>query len=130
VKREEGFPSGYRVYIDGARTATDLDAIEWLKRGEELGAGEICLNSIDRDGTLGGYDMELMQMAEKAVNVPLIASGGAGLPEHLYDVFNQTGTLAAIISSMLYSPRLERNFSVQELKDYLIERDVAMRPIG
>jgi len=129
VKREDGFPSGYRVYIDGARTATDLDAIEWLKKGESLGAGEICLNSIDRDGTLSGYDMELMAMAEKAVNVPIIASGGAGLPEHLHDVFSKTATQAAIISSMLYSPRLERNFSVKELKEYLLDKGIDMRPM-
>jgi len=129
VKREAGYPSGYRVYIDGARTATDWDAIEWLKHGEALGAGEICLNSIDRDGTLSGYDMELMKMAEKAVNVPIIASGGAGKPEHLHEVFSQTSTQAAIISSMLYSPRLERNYSVKELKDYLLAQKIPMRPI-
>ncbi|MCL1862911.1 MAG: imidazole glycerol phosphate synthase cyclase subunit [Defluviitaleaceae bacterium] len=131
VKREADtvkFPSGYQVYIDGARTATGLDAIEWLKRGESLGAGEICLNSIDNDGTLGGYDIPLMKKAEAAVRVPLIASGGAGRPEHLSDVFTQTQTQAAIISSMLYSPRLEKNYTPQELKEYLSEKGVAVRP--
>jgi cyclase len=128
VKREEGFASGYQVYIDGARTATGLDAIEWLKRGEDLGAGEICLNSIDCDGTLNGYDLELMKKAEAAVRVPLIASGGAGKPEHLSDVFSQTQTQAAIISSMLYSPRLEKNYTPQELKSFLLEKNVAIRP--
>ena len=129
VKREEGFPSGYRVYIDGAKTPTDLDAIEWIKRGIELGAGEICLNSIDFDGTLAGYDINLMKLAEKAVNAPLIASGGAGTPEHLYEVFSQTNTQGAIISSMLYSPRLEKNYSVKELKDYLFEKNIPVRPM-
>ncbi|MCL1881171.1 MAG: imidazole glycerol phosphate synthase cyclase subunit [Oscillospiraceae bacterium] len=124
------FPSGYEVYIDGARTATGLDAIEWLKRGQELGAGEICLNSIDCDGTLGGYDMELMKAAEAVVTVPLIASGGAGKPEHLKEVFSETDTHAAIISSMLYSPRVARNYSVCELKEYLTKNGIDVRPFS
>jgi cyclase len=106
-----------------------MDAIEWVKRGQELGAGEICVNSIDRDGTLSGYDIELMKLAQAAVSVPLIASGGAGKPEHLKDLFTATEAQAAIISSMLYSPRLERNFPVSELKDYLIQNGVAARPM-
>jgi len=128
VKRDENFPSGYQVYIDGAKTAANLDAIEWLKRGEDLGAGEICLNSIDCDGTLGGYDIELMKKAEAAVRVPLIASGGAGKPEHLSQVFTQTQTQAAIISSMLYSPRLEKNYTPQELKEFLAGKNIPVRP--
>jgi len=130
VKRGANTPSGYEVYIDAARTATGMDAIEWLKQGEALGAGEICINSIDQDGTLKGYDLPLMKMAEEAVRVPLIASGGAGLPEHLYDVFSQTQTQGAIISSMLYSPRMKRNYSVEELKAYLSEKNVAIRPFS
>jgi len=129
VKRTGLTPSGYEVYIDGARLATGMDAIEWVKRGQELGAGEICVNSIDRDGTLSGYDIELMKLAQAAVSVPLIASGGAGKPEHLKDLFTATEAQAAIISSMLYSPRLERNFPVSELKDYLIQNGVAARPV-
>jgi imidazole glycerol-phosphate synthase subunit HisF len=129
VKRTGTTPSGYEVFIDGARLATGMDAIEWVKRGQELGAGEICVNSIDRDGTLSGYDIELMKLAEAAVSVPLIASGGAGKPEHLKDLFTATEAQAAIISSMLYSPRLERNFPVRELKDYLIKNGVAARPV-
>ena len=121
------FPSGYEVYIDGARKATGLDALEWIKRGASLGAGEICINSIDRDGTLTGYDLDIMKMAQEAVSVPLIASGGAGEPVHLYDVFSQTEAQAAIISSMLYSPRLPRNYTVHELKSYLLEKGIPMR---
>ncbi|MCL2195274.1 MAG: imidazole glycerol phosphate synthase cyclase subunit [Oscillospiraceae bacterium] len=127
VKRTPTMPSGYEVYIDGARLATGLDAMEWLKQGQELGAGEICLNSIDCDGTLAGYDLELMKLAEQVVRVPLIASGGAGKPEHLRDVFTQTQAQAAIISSMLYSPRMARNYSVHELKDYLLQQGVNVR---
>ena len=128
VKRTGLTPSGYEVYIDGARLATGMDAIEWITRGQELGAGEICLNSVDRDGTLSGYDLELMKLAESAVSVPLIASGGAGSPEHLKDLFTGTETQAAIISSMLYSPRMERNYTVRELKEYLTRNGVCVRP--
>jgi len=124
----EKIPSGYEVYIDGARLATGMDAVEWIKRGQELGAGEICVNSIDNDGTLSGYDLNIMKLAEAAVSVPLIASGGAGAPEHLKSLFTETEALAAIISSMLYSPRLERNYPVRELKNYLIENGVNARP--
>jgi cyclase len=128
VKRTEKMPNGYEVYIDGARVATGMDAVEWIKRGQELGAGEICLNSIDNDGTLAGYDLELMKKAETAVSVPLIASGGAGLPEHLKDLFTETEAQAAIISSMLYSPRLKKNYTPRELKEYLLENGVNVRP--
>jgi cyclase len=128
VKRDANFPSGWQVYIDGARTATGLDAIEWLKRGEDLGAGEICLNSIDCDGTLQGYDLPLMKKAEEVLTVPLIASGGAGKPEHLSDLFSQTQAQAAIISSMLYSPRMEKNYKVSELKDFLQSKSIPVRP--
>ena len=128
VKREPRMPSGYEVYIDGARLATGMDAMEWIRRGQELGAGEICLNSIDCDGTLGGYDLALMKMAEGVITVPLIASGGAGRPEHLAALFKGTQTQAAIISSMLYSPRMERNYTVRELKEYLLRNGVHARP--
>ena len=128
VKKTGITPSGYEVFIDGARLATGMDAIEWIKRGQELGAGELCLNSIDRDGTLSGYDLELMKLAEQAVSIPLIASGGAGTSEHLKDLFTGTEAQAAIISSMLYSPRLEKNYSVSELKEYLMQNYIAVRP--
>ena len=130
VKRTRQTPSGYEVYVDGARSATGMDAIEWIKRAEELGAGEICLNSIDNDGTLKGYDIELMKLAEAAVSLPLIASGGAGKPEHLKALFTDTDAQAAIISSMLYSPRMEKNYTVRELKEYLAQNEICVRPCG
>jgi len=128
VKRAKQMSSGYEVYIDGARLATGMDAIEWIKRGQELGAGEICLNSIDNDGTLSGYDLELMKLAGTSVSVPLIASGGAGVPAHLKALFTDTEAQAAIISSMLYSPRMERNYTVRELKEYLMQNKISVRP--
>ena len=102
--------------------------IEWCKRGQDLGAGEICLNSIDCDGTMAGYDMELMRLAEKTVSLPLIASGGAGKPEHLKELFANTEAQGAIISSMLYSPRAGRNYTVRELKNYLLNCGLSVRP--
>jgi len=105
-----------------------MDAVEWAKKGEELGAGEICVNSIDNDGTHGGYDLAITKMITSAVNVPVIASGGAGRPEHLIDVFTQTDASAAIISSMLYSPRLESNYSVKDIKEELKAAGIPVRP--
>jgi imidazole glycerol-phosphate synthase subunit HisF len=124
----DGLPSGYEVFIDGAREPTGMDAIDWVRRGEELGAGEIVVNSIDRDGTASGYDLEITSAVAEAVNVPVIASGGAGTVEHIADGVTTGGAQAAIISSILYSPRFERNFGVRELKDALAERGVPVRP--
>jgi cyclase len=123
-----GLPSGYEVFIDGARAATGLDALEWVRRGEALGAGEIVVNSIDQDGTAAGYDLEITRAVADAVNVPVIASGGAGTVEHIAAGLTEGGASAAIISSILYSPRLDRNVGVRELKEGLEARGVPMRP--
>jgi imidazole glycerol-phosphate synthase subunit HisF len=128
VGAKAGISSGYEVFIDGARQATGLDALEWVRRGEELGAGEIVVNSIDRDGTASGYDLEITRAVADAVNVPVIASGGAGTVEHIAAGLTDGGASAAIISSILYSPRLDRNPGVRELKGALVERGVPMRP--
>ncbi|MCL2082173.1 MAG: imidazole glycerol phosphate synthase cyclase subunit [Oscillospiraceae bacterium] len=128
VGKSEKIPSGYEIFIDGARTATGLDALDWAKRGEGLGAGEICVNSIDCDGTHDGYDLEITGLIAENVNVPVIASGGAGVPAHIADAFGIPGVSAAIISSMLYSPRIARNYSVKEIKEELIGLGIAMRP--
>jgi cyclase len=124
----DGIPSGYEVFIDGARVATGLDALEWVRRGAELGAGEICVNSIDRDGTHRGYDVTITRAVADAVNVPVIASGGAGTVDHVAQGLTDGGASAAIISSILYSPRLERNLGVREIKDGLAQRGVPVRP--
>ena len=128
VEKTQKIPSGYEIAIDGARVFTGMDAVEWAKRGENLGAGEICVNSIDRDGTHSGYDIEITSLIADAVNIPVIASGGAGMPEHVVEVFEKTGASAAIISSMLYSPRLSRNYSVREIKQELTACGVPVRP--
>ena len=123
-----GLPSGYEVFIDGARLATGLDALDWVRRGEDLGAGEIVVNSIDRDGTASGYDVDITRAVADAVNVPVIASGGAGTVDHIAEGLTAGGASAAIISSILYSPRFERNLGVHELKEGLGARGVLMRP--
>ncbi len=123
----EKIPSGYEVFIDGAAKATGLDALEWVKRGEALGAGEVCLNSIDNDGMIRGYDLDITGRAAAMLKIPLIASGGAGLPEHLSQLFTTTEAQACIISSMLYSPRLPKNFTVEELKKHLTDHKIHVR---
>jgi imidazole glycerol-phosphate synthase subunit HisF len=128
VGARPGLPSGYEVFIDGAREATGLDALDWVRRGEDLGAGEIVVNSIDRDGTASGYDLEVTQAVAEAVNVPVVASGGAGTVDHIAAGLLEGGAQAAIISSILYSPRFERNVGVRELKTGLVERGVPVRP--
>lgn len=129
VPQSKEIPSGYEVFIDGARLATGLDAVAWARRGEELGAGEIVVNSIDQDGTHQGYDLEITGAVARAVNLPVIASGGAGTAEHAAAAFTEAGASAAIVSSLLYSPRMERTLSVREIKDDLAKRfDLPVRP--
>jgi cyclase len=128
VDTSPGIPSGYEVFIDGAREATGLDALEWVQRGEELGAGEIVVNSIDRDGTASGYDLDITRAVADAVNVPVIASGGAGTVDHIAAGLTNGGAQAAIISSILYSPRFDRNLGVRELKAGLADLGVPLRP--
>jgi imidazole glycerol-phosphate synthase subunit HisF len=123
-----GIPSGYEVFVDGARTATGMDAIEWVQQGEALGAGEICVNSIDRDGTASGYDLDITRAVADSVNVPVIASGGAGTVEHIADGLTAGGASAAIISSILYSPRFVRNLGVREIKVGLGAHGIPTRP--
>jgi imidazole glycerol-phosphate synthase subunit HisF len=129
VGHRPGIPSGYEVFIDGARQATGKDALDWVRHGEDLGAGEIVVNSIDRDGTASGYDLEITRAVADAVNLPVIASGGAGTVEHIAAGLTDGAAQAAIVSSILYSPRLERNPTVAELKDGLSQRGILVRSV-
>jgi imidazole glycerol-phosphate synthase subunit HisF len=128
VEQTPAIPSGYEIAIDGARTFTGMDAVEWAVRGAELGAGEICVNSIDQDGTHAGYDLEISRMVADKVSVPVIASGGAGTAAHIAAAFVDGGASAAIISSILYSPRIAQNTGVRALKDELAAMGISMRP--
>lgn len=102
VEPSDGCPSGYEVVIRGGRTRTGLDAVAWAQRAQELGAGEICLNSIDADGTKEGYELTLTRLISESVTIPVIASGGAGVPEHLVDVLTTGRADAALVASMVH----------------------------
>jgi cyclase len=108
-------PSGYEVVIDGGRQPTGRDALAWAREAERLGAGEICLNSIDADGTKDGYELNLTAAVAEAVSIPVIASGGAGHPRHLLDVLTVTGATAALVASIVHYGE----YSLAELKSYL-----------
>jgi cyclase len=123
VGRSEDIPSGYEVFIDGARVATGIDAVQWARDAEELGAGEICLNSIDADGTEDGYELTITRMVSEAVRIPVIASGGAGTPEHLREVLTEGKADAALIASMVHFGK----YSIREIKQYLAESHVPVR---
>lgn len=112
------------VYTHGGSQPTALDAVEWVQQVEALGAGEILLTSMDRDGTKDGYDNELNRCVAEAVNIPVIASGGAGNLEHFRDAFTQGRTDAALAASLFHFQEL----SVQQVKDYLLSEGIAVRP--
>ena len=113
----------WEVYVNGGRTPTGIDVIEWVKRGTELGAGEILLTSMDADGTKDGYDIPLTRAVSEAVNVPVIASGGAGKLEHFYDVLTLGKADAVLAASVFHYGQ----FTVREVKDYLKSRGVEVR---
>jgi len=119
--REEGW---WEVYTHGGRRPTGLDAIEWARKVEELGAGEILLTSIDFDGTKAGYDIKLTRAVSEAVSIPVIASGGAGSPEHIYRVLTEGKADAALAASIFHY----REYTIAEVKRYLWERGVPVRP--
>lgn len=116
-------PSGYETVIDGGRTPMDMDALEWARRGESLGAGEICLNSIDADGTKDGYELELNKLISSNVGIPVIASGGAGRPEHIVEVLTDDRADAALIASMTHYG----TYTIREIKNFLHERGIKVR---
>jgi len=117
-------PSGYEIVVKGGRERTGIDALEWAKRAEELGAGEICLNSIDADGTRDGYELDITSMVSRAVDIPVIASGGAGTSQHLVDVLTKGEADAALIASMVHFG----GYTIPEIKDELQAAGVRIRP--
>ena len=114
---------GWNIYKHGGRLDTGLDAIEWARKAEALGAGEILLTSMDCDGTKAGYDIELTRAIADAVSIPVIASGGAGTLEHFYDALTAGGADAALAASLFHYKELE----IRQVKEYLAGRGISVR---
>ncbi|MBU4149336.1 MAG: imidazole glycerol phosphate synthase subunit HisF [Candidatus Omnitrophica bacterium] len=124
AKRTQSGPKiKWEVYINGGRTPTGLDALEWGEKVEALGAGEILLTSMDMDGTRDGYDIELTRAFSESLNIPIIASGGAGSLEHLYDVLTEGKADAALAASIFHF----REYTVRQTKEYLKKKGVEVR---
>ena len=119
-RRPEGW---YEVVVAGGRTPTGLDAVEWAKRGQALGAGEVLLTSMDADGTKAGFDVEMTRAIAEAVSIPVIASGGCGSLEHFAQVFRETGCDAALAASLFHFGEL----TVPQVKEFLREKDIPVR---
>ena len=123
ISKTDDIPSGYEIVIDGGRTSTGMDALSWALEGAALGAGELVINSIDADGTKQGYELVLTKLLSDNVRIPVIASGGAGEPSHLFDVLTEANADAALVASMVHYGE----YRVSELKKYLDEKGVKMR---
>ena len=119
-RRDDG---GWNIYKHGGRLDTGIDAVWWAKKVEALGAGEILLTSMDCDGTKAGYDLELTQTVADAVNIPVIASGGAGTLEHFYEAFTKGKADAVLAASLFHYKELE----IGQVKDYLAEKGISVR---
>ncbi len=120
---DPSLPSGYRVVINGGRTPTEWDALEWALRAQSLGAGEIVLNSIDADGTKSGYELKLTRLISSKVSIPVVASGGAGTPEHLREVLQEGQADAALVASMVHYG----TYTVGQIKEYLRQKHIPVR---
>lgn len=120
-RREDG--SGWNIYKNGGRVDMGIDAVEWAITAEKLGAGEILLTSMDGDGTKAGYDIELTKAISDAVNIPVIASGGAGTEEHFYEALTEGGAEAALAASLFHYKELE----IKQVKQYLKDKGVSVR---
>ena len=125
VEKSPAIPCGYEVVVRGGRERTGIDALAWARQAETLGAGEICLNSIDADGTRDGYELTLTAMVSEGVGIPVIASGGAGRPEHLASVLGQGGADAALIASMVHYG----DYTVPGIKESLAAAGIRVRPV-
>jgi len=120
------FDEWWEVHVNGGRTPTGLEAVAWAREVERLGAGEIILTSMDADGTKNGYDLEMTRAVSEAVGVPVVASGGAGHPEHLYKVLTQGKADAALAASIFHY----NEYDVPSTKRYLLERGVPVRLVN
>ena len=123
VETSRKIPSGYEIVIHGGRTYMGIDALGWAKQAENMGAGEICLNSIDADGTQQGYEMALTSLISENVNIPVIASGGAGNIDHIYDVLTKGKADAALVASIVH----HGTYTVKQIKEALHAQGVKVR---
>ena len=120
---DDSMPSGYRIVIDGGRVETDLDALAWAQEAESRGAGEIVVNSIDADGTRDGYELNITRIISSGVGIPVIASGGAGVPAHLVEVFKEGKADAALIASMVHYG----DYTLAQIKDEMQAAGIPVR---
>jgi cyclase len=123
-KKTGATPSGFEISIHGGRTMTGIDLLEWAKRAEDMGAGEILMTSMDADGTKDGYDIPMTKAVADMVTIPVIASGGAGKPEHMKEAIVDGGADAVLAASIFHY----REIPVKDLKDYLMAEGIPVRP--
>jgi cyclase len=123
MELEDGTSAWYEVVIYGGRQATGIDAVEWARKAEKLGSGEILLTSMDRDGTCAGYDLPITKKLSEELDVPIIASGGVGNPQHIYEGFCDGKADAALAASIFHF----NEYSIREVKEYLRERKIPVR---
>ena len=123
VEKSAKIPSGYEIVINGGREFCGIDAVEWAKRGEELGAGELVVNSIDADGTKSGYEIDLTKQIVEAVKIPVVASGGGGTPEHVAEVLTVANAATALVATMLHYGE----YTAGGIKKYLTEKGIKVR---
>tara|TARA_Y100001935_G_scaffold239853_1_gene227893 strand:- start:916 stop:1686 length:771 start_codon:yes stop_codon:yes gene_type:complete len=124
ARKKVGSSEGWEVYVKGGRENTGIDVIAWAKKVEKLGAGEILLTSMDGDGTQKGYDLELTKSVVNEINIPLIASGGAGSLDDIFEVFLKGKASAALLASLLHDGKL----TIKQIKSFLIEKNLTIRP--
>lgn len=123
VGKSEKIPSGYEITTHGFRKKTGLDAVQWARHAEELGAGEIVVNSVDADGTRQGYEIALTRLIAESVGIPVVASGGAGKPEHLAAVFTEAHADAAIIAGIIHTG----DYTIPAIKKYISDAGIPVR---
>jgi cyclase len=125
VNKSEQIPSGYEIVIHGGRKPMGIDALWWAQEVERLGAGELCINSIDADGTKDGYELNLTRLIAENVRIPVIASGGAGNPQHMVDAVTKGRASAALIASIVHYGE----YTIPEIKKYMHDQGVKVRMV-
>ena len=124
ARKKENASNAWEVYVKGGRENTGIDAISWAKKVEKFGAGEILLTSMDGDGTQKGYDLDLTKTVANSINIPVIASGGAGCLNDIYEVFIKANASAALLASLLH----DKKITIEEIKSFLMKKKLLIRP--